>query len=259
MRSLATLLLLCFSSLASQAQSYCSPTFLFGCDLWKTLSVSVGDLAWTFNGSDCTQWDYTALNTSILISEALDMTVVSGSWCGCAVWVDLDNNGTFEDSENMYTSYVGGDPSYTYTFPLEIPEGTAPGIYRMRVISPWGSDGFTSGSENGFGPCGSYQYGNFIDFSLEVIASTGVATQGAAPAFSVWPTLTEGLVFVSTDATLPMDQLTVIAMDGRVVRDAHLATAAERSTVDLSDEAAGVYFLRIHSGTTVKTARVVKE
>ena len=100
--------------------------------------------------------------------------MVAGVWCGAAVWVDFDNSYSFEDTENLYYIYVGGDPSYTYDFTIPVPAGTPTGSYRLRVVTPWGSDGFLSSNTNGYGPCGDYQYGNFIDFTLNVIGATGI-------------------------------------------------------------------------------------
>jgi len=259
MRSLGLLLLFAVASQTGQAQSYCSPTFQNGCSTWMTQSVSVGDLDWTYNGIDCTAWDQTAMSSSIVPGEPLTMTVVNGNWCGCAVWVDLDNSGTFEETENMYAVYVGGDPSYTYTFPLELPAGTLPGTYRMRVISPWGSDGFSSSSTNGFGPCGNFQYGNFQDFSLEVASTAGIAGSTAEGGFAVVPTHTADLVQVSSDAAHPLDLVTVLTMDGRLVQELPLAPGVVRAMVDLTDQPAGVYLIRMRAGKLGHTARVVKE
>lgn len=258
MKSLASLLLASWASLAAHAQ-YCTPTFQNGCFNWMTQSVSVGALDWSAMGTECTVSDHTALSTPLVAGEPLSMTVVNGNWCGCAVWVDLDNSGSFESTENLYSTYVGGDPSYSYVFPLEIPAGTLPGSYRMRVISPWGSDGTSTAGTNGFGPCGNYQYGNFQDFTLEVTAPTAVAERSEARPFTAWPTHTLGLVQLRSDARQPLERITVVSADGRLVHARALASPAGHATVDLSDQPAGLYFIRMAGSTLQGTARVVKE
>jgi len=95
------------------------------------------------------------------------MTVVNGDWCGCAVWVDLNNDNDFDDAgENLYTIYTANALN-TYSFNITVPSGTSNGLHQMRVIACWGSDGVTV-SPNGYGPCGTYQYGNYDDFTLNV-------------------------------------------------------------------------------------------
>jgi len=155
---------------ATQAQNYCAPTFSNGCSNWSNIAINVGTINW--NLSDCLFSDDTALSTTFVPGTAQSMSVESGAWTGCAVYADLNQDGNFDDSENLYFNYVGGDPSYTYTFNINVPIGTPNGNYRLRVIAPWGSDGFTPGP-NGNGGCGTYQYGNFSDFTMVVAASVG--------------------------------------------------------------------------------------
>src|SRR5258706_332790 len=54
-----------------------------------------------------------------------------------------------------------------YNFNITVPGNVPTGFYRMRVIAAWGSDTYTN-SANGYGPCGSFQYGNFSDFTVNV-------------------------------------------------------------------------------------------
>lgn len=153
-----------------QAQTYCAPTFANGCATWSNQTINVGTINWTL--SDCYNSEDTAMSATFIQGTPEAMTVVSGTWTGCAVYADLNNDGDFADSENLYYSYVGGDPSYTYSFNITVPLGTPDGSYRMRVIAPWGSDGFTVGP-NGNGGCGTYQYGNFNDFTMLVGTTVG--------------------------------------------------------------------------------------
>ena len=133
------LILLLAQDLSAQ---YCSPTFANGCFSWRTLEVQAGSINWAPGADDCSLSDYTTLSTTVDAGTMLPMRVLNGTWCGCAVWVDWNQSNSFEDSENMYFIYVGGSPSYEYQFGITIPLATATGAYRMRIISPWGSDGF---------------------------------------------------------------------------------------------------------------------
>jgi hypothetical protein len=258
MKHISTLLpAVLLSALGARAQ-YCSPTFTNGCFSWTTLSVSLGSLAWDLNGGDCSLSDHTDISTAIVAGEPTAMTVVNGTWCGCAVWVDLDNSGSFEDTENLYTIYVGGSPSYTYDFPLTIPEGTAPGSYRMRIISPWGSDGITVG-DNGYGPCGSYQYGNFEDFTLEVTATTSIAgLDSASPVVSAGPNPTTGKLTLKLGENNTGNKILLENTDGRLVREWN-AMGTRTLELDLGDVPSGIYLVRGTSGSSARPLRILKQ
>ncbi len=247
-----------FAAFTSTAQ-YCSPTFPNGCFSWTNLSISLGTLNW--NNTDCNISDYTGLSTTITAGVPSPMTVVNGTWTGCAVWVDLNNDYTFQDSENLHYEYVGGSPSYTYNFDITVPANTPTGAYRMRVIAPWGSDGFLNTNTNGYGPCGAYQYGNFNDFTLNVSGSTAIAEPniGAMAPVLLSANPTNGLVVLQANAAAPLQRVIVRSVDGRVVQDRVYTTNMGRVQLDLSAVADGAYVLQCTSGAGISSLRVVKE
>jgi hypothetical protein len=234
---------------------YCSPTFSSGCALWRNQTVNAGTIDWTLGATSCSTSDYTAQSTTVDAGTPLQMSVSSGNWTGCTVWVDLDNDQEFEHTENLYASYVGGDPSYLYEFTITIPVGTASGPHRMRVIAGWGSDGITEGP-NGFGPCGAYQYGNFDDFTINVSGTTGIAERSLTDV-SVAPNPSNGLVRVSLGAGY--EQVIVRAMDGRIVQQVPIIAQPGSVDLDLSAHPEGVYVLECVSATATRTVRLLKQ
>lgn len=258
LRSSASLVVIAAAS--QLTAQYCSPTFTNGCFLWRNQEVNIGTINWTLGASDCLLSDYTAQSTVVTPGVAEPMTVVSGNWTGCAVWVDINNNGTFEDIENLYYSYVGGDPSYTYSFSITLPMGTPAGAYRMRVVAPWGSDGFLDTNVNGFGPCGSYQYGNFDDFTL-IISGTGVAEpfNGMNEGLVLAPNPCTDVVSVTVPGKGPMERIVIIAVDGRLMKEFVLAPPTHSTMLDLTDLAPGAYVLQGRAGGSVWTARMTRE
>ena len=233
----SALLLLTCTGLRAQ---YCTPSFANGCFSWRTLEVQAGSINWAPGADDCSLSDYTAVSTTVDAGSMLPMRVLNGTWCGCAVWVDWDQSSSFEESENMYFIYVGGSPSYEYQFGITIPLSTPTGAYRMRIISPWGSDGFQTTNGNGFGPCGAFQYGDFKDFTLNVNGALGVDEE-ASGFVTVAPNPSNGLTTISG---LPSTgTVEVIDARGTVVEQAVVRQG--RAQFDAQGWSRGVYTVRV--------------
>ncbi|MBL0129585.1 MAG: T9SS type A sorting domain-containing protein [Flavobacteriales bacterium] len=248
----AMALLSCSLALTGSAQSYCSPTFANGCFDWHSIEIIAGSINWTPGADDCTVSDYTSLSTTVVAGSAISMHVTNGVWCGCAVWIDLDNSYSFEDGENLYYNYVGGSPSYQYDFGVTIPNGTPTGSYRMRIVSPWGSDGFQTSNGNGFGSCGSFQYGNYNDFTVNVNGSLGVE-DAAHEVFTLSPNPTSAGITIS--GVGPLGRITVMDVQGRVVEQHQVQS--DRSVIDASAWTSGVYMIRVSNAEGTRMERLV--
>jgi hypothetical protein len=251
----ALALLTLFAGASVQGQSYCEPSFANGCSNWRNLAITIGGLNWSAGGDACTTSDYVVQSATVDAGQLSLMEVTNGVWCGCAVWVDLDNSQSFEAEENLFFAYQGADPSQTYSFMLDIPGDVPTGAYRMRVIAPWGSDGFTPGGTNGSGPCGSYQYGNFTDLTLNILASTGMADR-EAPVLLVAPNPGTGPVTLS--AAHAVEQIAVIGADGRIVYQASISPG-QSPQLDLSHVPDGLYILHGRTADGLLRARWVKQ
>ena len=156
---------------------------------------------------------------------------------------------------NLYYAYVGADPSYTYDFSISIPSGTPTGSYRMRVISPWGSDGFLSSNTNGYGPCGSYQYGNFTDLTLNVTGSNGLAETGSTTPFTIAPNPAAGQVVVTCGGSA--GEIVVHDAQGRLVTQQRVL--GDRVTLDVHDWVGGVYTVQVRFADGIVTQRLLVE
>lgn len=237
------------------AQSYCSPSFDNGCFSWNISAVTAGSINWTPGADACSVSDYTSLSTTVNAGESLALSVTDGAWCGCAVWVDLDNSWSFEDSENLYYFYANMAATHTYNFSIDIPSNVPTGAYRMRIVGPWGSNGFTPGSQNGSGPCGDYQYGTFKDFTLNVVGTTGVNGIAVSHVFTLAPNPANDVITISAGSTI--EGLTVIDAQGRVVEQQQVQ--GDRITLDTRAWATGMYLARINNGVRELTQRFMVE
>jgi hypothetical protein len=127
----------------------------------------------------------------------------------------------------------------------------------MRVISPWGSDGYSITNTNGYGSCGGYQYGNFTDFTINVTAPTGVndfSNAGSVMSFFVnisAHTLTVKLNDLKTiGATLHLTDITGRLIEARTIQ-------SEKELFDMNALHSGIYFLNFSDGSRKQTVKVI--
>jgi hypothetical protein len=155
----------------SQATITCNPDFDSGCSNWRTKSISIAGFSWSqATSTNCAQGNFTQDTIFLVPGVGYSMTIQNGSWCGTGVWVDLNNDNSLDTSENLYYKYLANENN-TYQFTLTLPDSLPLGAYAIRVVSGWGTDCFSE-SENGFGPCGIYTYGNYQDFILKATTVT---------------------------------------------------------------------------------------
>lgn len=234
----------------------CTPTFSNGCGQWNNQAITFGTINWTLG--TCTDYDYTTTSTSLNAGVPYPMSVTNGSWCGCTIWIDFNQNQAFDANENLYHDYAGVSANYTYNFNLTIPSNIPTGSYRMRIIGAWGSDG-VSVSANGYGPCGSYMYGNFQDFTVDVIGSVGIPDikDNTSPFIQVSPNPAATSLTVTMKSYKGSNtniQLTDVA--GKIVST--LSVTKETEVMDISALSKGIYILHYTEGIHHQDIRIVK-
>lgn len=244
--------------LSSASAQYCSPTFAFGCFSWSNQAVHLDSINWTVDPYNCDLYDYTSLSTTLTPGVTYPMQVTNANWCGCAVYIDLNQDFAFDTTENFFHLYLANE-SNVYNLTITLPLTVTAGTYRMRVIAGWGSDGYTPGA-NGYGGCGSYQYGNFDDFTLHV---TDVATGITTPVVSETP-----LIVISPNPA--SDVLNVLVKggqpDGAILGLYDIAgrmlesrfVKAENEQWDISSLTPGTYLVRYQDGLHEQTMKVIK-
>ncbi len=184
-----TTLLFVFMTLfywTSRAQSYCIPTFSYGCSnghmiddfkLAGEYGTTIIDL-----GTGCSSGAYDDRTSQgiveLLPGEHYYAKVVSGSTGTeyAALWIDANDDYTFQNSErygvstdavssNQGGSYVQGDSIDIY-----IPISAPTGIHRMRVMVGW--NGVTTDSTD-YSPCNNGSnprtYGEVHDYKIYIL------------------------------------------------------------------------------------------
>ena len=104
----------------------------------------------------------------------VDITYKTGWTYGTIIWVDWDNNATFEGSEAVYAGTSSSDNPTTLHATFPIPTATPDGDYRLRIIgSDYGLYHFVddlSAAANA-DPCGAYRPSTCHDYTLRVTSS----------------------------------------------------------------------------------------
>lgn len=230
-----------------------------GCNLWNNQAVYLDAINWMLGTTSCTIFDYTNDTAYLDAGMTYNMMVTNGSWCGCGVWIDFNQDYAFDTTENLFHLY-NAMQTQTYVFNITIPANVATGTYRMRVIAGWGSDTYTAGQPNGFGPCGSYQNGNFDDFSAHVTAQTiGILdpTANNLPYLEAIPNPATDAVtvtirnFETGNTTLQLTDLT-----GKIIQT--IKVDNEKEVLDISTLSKGVYVLRFFDDTYSQSIKLVK-
>lgn len=122
------------------------------------------------------------------------VTVGSGGSQGVAIWIDLNDNLTFEESEKIGFTATNIAASATGTIQILIPCNAPVGLHRMRIRNVFNTAG------NTIDPCSSYTYGEAEDYDVtiaELAPPTGDATQAITADTAADATI-EDLVVVGT-------------------------------------------------------------
>ena len=125
------------------------------------------------------------------------------------------------------------------------------------LIAGWGTDCYTS-SANGYGPCGAYQYGNFDDFTIDIIGvSTGNNDElEAVNSLNVSPNPATSAVTITTDHS-GNGVLQLTNLSGQVVHAQQMTDGAD--LIDVSHLPPGIYLLHYSDGMYRQNMKVVKE
>lgn len=261
LRNFITFLLFSATSLISTivwAQPYCTPSFINGCSLWKNQAIALDSINWSIGLDNCINYDYTGLSTTLTVGVPYNMQVTNGNWCGCGVWIDFNQDQSFDNGENLFHLYTANE-SNTYNFSITIPTSVPNGSYRMRVVAGWGTDCYAE-SNNGYGACGNYQYGNFDDFTVHIEGiPTGILQPATGqPMLKVSPNPFAGEVAVELKDFHDGDAATLQLMDvaGHILISKKMLHQQEM--MNLERLASGMYLLRCEAGTNVQTIALLK-
>lgn len=163
-------------SLKPGNECYCIPVFNSGCVFGDEINdftltgendTSIVDL--DTGCSDNSYEDKTHMSVDLFPGESYNAEVTSeSSPMTVVVWIDLDDSGTFEDSEKVGSIEDMGS-GVTGIIEILVPDDAAQGTHRMRVMTGW----LTPADE--FGPCNEsdISYGEVHDYTVNILELTG--------------------------------------------------------------------------------------
>jgi hypothetical protein len=235
---------------ASFRTGYCMPTST-NQNSWVSAFSSTGavtDMTYTSIAGGAGGYQNLTTTVNKIANIAGASTPISltagGPTCGIGVWVDWNNNLTFETSERMY---VTSSYSTTVSGSITAPAGTAVGNYRMRVMVDYNN----SAPSN---PCAAMTRGEAIDFVFEVASSLATSeTNMKKKEINVYPNPFKDVLHIAD--TKDVKSVTITDVTGRVVKTIDNPT----KELHLSELNAGLYIVIVNfkdgSKSTVKAIK----
>jgi len=167
------------------ASCYCTPSTAGGATYYISNFTTTGgttNINNTSGGSATGYQDFFATNImSVSQTTAFNysINIAGGSNYGYAIWIDYNQDGTFQPGEQVVTS-----PGYAYppiTGSITIPGTATLGTTRMRVLAS-----YTPG--NPTGPCVNTGSGEYEDYAITILAPPACTAPTAAAATGVTAT-----------------------------------------------------------------------
>ncbi len=218
MKKFAYLITLLLGFWQLNAQTYCTPSFQFGCvggDNINSFEIPSASFSHTNTGcSDNAYGDYTSMqiNVQAAVTYGYKVTHNYDESEHVKIWVDFNNDGVFDDAAPELLSSAVEGVNFTTTGTITIPSTVAPGNYRLRIAALYYSDPI---------PCNVGGSGEAHDYTLVVAAApscfapiqvtAGSVTHTSAIISWTAPTLAPSLgydLYYSTSNTVPSSTTT---------------------------------------------------
>ncbi|MFD1552741.1 GEVED domain-containing protein [Putridiphycobacter roseus] len=160
-----------------------------------------------------------------------------------SLWLDLDQNGTFESSEKLIDNLTG---SGAVSALLIIPNTSIHGITKMRIAM----NGVNAASK-----CadeGGNIYGEYEDYCIQIGGSVGVSDQ-VMPAIKIYPNPTNYRFSIASPEKLTA--IKVINTSGQVVANLKVN---DSNLYDISHLSAGSYYIQMIGVSGISTQQLIK-
>lgn len=205
-----------------------------------------------FSNPDVTYSDYSG-DGDITLEQGqvanVQISFATGYTYNSYVFIDLNDNYSFEQSEQIYTGEsLSTNPTVldaSFTLPADAPLG----VHRMRLVTYDYNPTPLVGN-----PCYSASYGVTIDFNVNVEEFLSVG-DFANNNFKVYPNPVKDVLNLSY--TQSISNVEVFNLLGQQVISK--SVNANQSKIDMSDLSAGTYLVKVTADNQVKTIKVIKQ
>lgn len=167
-----------------QLTSACNPSYTGSDGAHNIGSATIGTL--NLSSISYSTHDYTAQSFSANAGDSVSLSLLSNGWCAVAVAADWNNDGDFDDPNEILAmpNYIGNSAA-TYNFKVIVPPTVVTGSYRFRL---W-NIGANSGAGTPAGsPCGAYTWGSWLDVKINVTNNHGCLPPAVATVSGIMPT-----------------------------------------------------------------------
>ncbi|MDR2237142.1 MAG: zinc-dependent metalloprotease [Chryseobacterium sp.] len=206
-----------------------------------------------YTGASCLK----ATSTLLLISQQHNLQVnVSGSQNDVRVWIDFNNNGTFETNELIASGdNIVADPSTsigTFSAAFTAPASTVLDTpLRMRVIVDDDNDNIT--------PCGQLEYGQAEDYTVKFVTTLGTSEVKADNNDLVIypnPVVSGDYIFIKAKDGKNL-KVSISDMSGRLITSP--SVKEDRNGIYKVEQnlEKGVYMIQISNGKESKTSKLI--
>ncbi len=215
-------------------------------DFTYCASFGDSDLEWIDNvtlntidndsGNDNGYGDYRSVSTTLEVGNEYTFSVTPG-FSGSSyteyfrVWIDYNNNGTFESNEKIADSNAGVNTTFNQTF--TVPAGTPTGAVAMRVAMAY--VGIFSG--NPPAECGENTYGETEDYCI-TISDISSVKETSMNTFDVYPNPASDLI--QWTASEKINAVKIYNAQGQLIVN---ETAPARGSIDVSALESGIYIV----------------
>lgn len=175
-----------------------------------------------------------------------------------SAWIDFNDNGVFETSEQIFSDVVVATANVEVNVPFTILSDAFNGDHIMRVRGKWGAG---SGDLND--PCGDLQWGNTVDFTATIINGT-LNTNDFGLTDSEFVLVSQGnnqfqAILTTTNQTNMDINLSVFNVLGQRVLLSELENNNGRYTysLNMNSFSSGMYLVRAGSNSQGKVKRII--
>jgi PKD repeat protein len=213
----------------------CYPNTLSSCCDYGITKVIFNTINNTSLNASEGYMDFSCENQTVVSLEtSYPITVVTGqdNPQDTKVWLDLDNNGIFDNDELLLEKYN----SYSFTAAIFIPPTALLNTpIRMRVSS--------DEVGNSFGPCDDLFRGQAEDYTV-IVNGANLITNNDSFDFILYPNPSNGFVTFDIGNT-ELDKINIYSLMGKKIVDYVISSSSTSINLDLNELKTGSYLVEL--------------